>query len=135
MLKKLIITILLFNTIIYASGFAVVVSKQSELSKLSKKQIKDIFLMKRHFVNGIKMIPVNITASSELRVKFEKDVLKIDRDKLNRYWVKQHFQGISPPVVQSSDTSMKLFIKNVKGAIGYIPTLVVDSELRVLYEF
>ena len=135
MLFKIIISLFLLNITILASDFAVVVNANSELSKLSKKQIKDIFLMKRHFVKGKKMIPVNISASSDLRLSFEKKILKTNRDKLNRYWVKKHFQGISPPTVQSSDKAMSLFVKNVKGAIGYLPRDIVDSGLKVLYEF
>lgn len=135
MFFKIVILLLLLNVTIVASDFAVVVNINSELSKLSKKQIKDIFLRKRHFVKGKKMVPVNISASSKLRLVFEKNVLKTNRDKLNRYWVKKHFQGISPPTVQSSDKAMSLFVKNVKGAIGYLPKNIVDSGLKVLYEF
>ncbi len=132
---KLLMIFFIFNTFVYAKEFAVVVHKQNQLSKLSKKQVKDIFLMKRYFVDNMRVLPVNISASSSLRDVFEKNVLQIDREKLNKYWVKKHFEGISPPIVQSSDISMKLFVKNVEGAIGYLPKEAVDSELRVVYEF
>ena len=135
MIFKSLMIIILLKITVYAAEYSVVIDRQTHIEKLSLKQIKDIFMMRRHFVDGVNMVPVNISASSKLRSEFEKKVLKINRDKLNRYWVKQHFQGISPPIVQSSDNSMKLFIKNVKGAIGYLPSAVVNSDLRVLYEF
>jgi len=135
MILKIIITLFLLTVSLYSAEYAVVIDKKSDITKVSLKQIKDIFIMKRHFINSKKIVPVNMPSTSQLRIEFEKKVLKISREKLNRHWTKQHFQGVSPPVVQSSNNSMKLFIKNVKGAIGYIPVSSIDSDLKVLYEF
>jgi len=135
MILKIIISILLLNVSLLSAEYAVVINEKSGVSELSEKQIKDIFIMKRHFVNGVKVVPINMTSTSKLRTEFEKKVLKTDREKLNMYWIKQHFHGISPPVVQSSDKSMRLFIKNVNGAIGYLPLSSIESGLKILYEF
>jgi len=135
MFIKKIIFILILQFSLYASEYALVVNQHTAIEKLSLKQIKDIFMMKKHFVNDIKVIPVNITASLKLRTIFEKEVLRVNRNKLNSYWVKKHFQGIRPPVVQSSLNSMKLFIKNVDGSMGYLPLSAIDSDLKVIYEF
>ena len=132
---KILLLSLSLSMLLFSSEYAVVVSKNSQVMKLSKKQIKDIFLIKRHFIDKVKVVPINLSASSKVRNEFEKKILKINREKLNRYWIKQHFQGISPPVIQSSNKSMKLFIKNVDIAIGYLPILLLDSDLRVVYEF
>ena len=59
----------------------------------------------------------------------------MSRDKLGAYWVKQHFAGISPPITQASYEALKLFIINVPGAIGYLPSDMVDEKVHVLYEF
>ena len=132
---KILILVLLLSLSLLSAEYAVVISGKNDIQSLSVKQIKDIFIMKRHFVNSKKIIPVNMSATSEVRYKFEEIILKINRDKLNNYWVKQHFQGIRPPVIQSSTNSMKLFIKNVDGAIGYLPRDLIDSDLRVIFEF
>jgi ABC-type phosphate transport system substrate-binding protein len=132
---KTLFLALLLTTSLYSYEYAIVVSKHIDIKNISSKQIKDIFMMKRHFVNNFKVVPVNLLASSDLRSKFETKVLNLNRERLNRYWIKKHFHGISPPVVQSSENSMKLFIKNVKGAIGYLPISLIDSDLKVLYEF
>ena len=132
---KILILVLLLSLSLLSAEYAVVISGKNDIQSLSVKQIKDIFIMKRHFVNSKKIIPVNMSATSEVRYKFEEIILKINRDKLNNYWVKQHFQGIRPPVIQSSTNSMKLFIKNVDGAIGYLPIASIDSDLKVLFEF
>lgn len=132
---RLLTLILLFSLTLSASKYAVITSSKSTIKKLSAKQITDIFMMKLHYINDTKVIPINTSASASIRQEFEKDVLKIDRQRLNNYWIKQHFQGISPPVTQPSIASVKMFIKNVHGTIGYVPLDMVDPDVRVLYEF
>ena len=128
-----LILVLAFN--LFAAEYAVITSTKSEISKLSTKQVKDIFLMKLHYIDDMKVIPINSSANTPIRLVFEQSILKIDRERLNNYWIKQHFQGISPPLTQPSIQSVKMFIKNVKGTVGYIPLDMVDSDLKVLYEF
>jgi len=132
---KVIKIFLLVNILLYSGEYAVIINKNSSVSKLSLKQLKDIYLMKRHFIGSTKIVPINLSSALNIRNEFEKSILHLNREELNRYWVKKHFQGISPPVVQSSDKSMKLFIKNVNGAIGYLPMSQIDSDLKVIYEF
>jgi len=130
-----ILLAIFLQTTVFATEYAVVVYKDFQTKQFSKKQIKDIFMLKRQFINGIKILPVNLASSALPREVFEKKILKINRDRLNSYWVRKHFQGIRPPVVQKSSKAMKLFVKNVKGAIGYLPIEAVDVDLRVVYEF
>ncbi len=135
MLVKIIFFIIFMQQILFGFEYAVITNAHSDISTASPKQLKDIFMMKKHFLNHIKIIPVNITSSSQIRKAFEREVLHVKRSTLNHYWIKQHFQGIRPPTVQSSVNSIKLFIKNVTGAIGYIPLTKIDSDVKVLYEF
>jgi len=134
---RYIFTILMILSVqLSAAKYGVVVtSHKSKVESPTLRQLKDIFLMKRHYIGDTKVLPINMLLASDLRQKFEKIVLKINREKLNNYWIKQHFQGISPPVTQASARSVKLFIKNVEGAIGYLPLSLVDDDMRVLYEF
>ena len=135
MQRYILIILTLITVTLNASKYAIVVNKKSDISTLTLKQVKDIFLLKRHFMHDLKMIPVNIASTHSLRKIFEDEILDINREHLNQYWIKKHFHGISPPLIQSSDTSMKLFIKNVKGSIGYLPLSKIDKDLKVVYEF
>ena len=54
--------------------------------------------------------------------------------KLKNYWIKQHYKGHRPPYRVESVKSMILFIKKVKGAIGYIPLSKVDKSIKIIYE-
>jgi ABC-type phosphate transport system substrate-binding protein len=136
-MKKFIIFILLisFSISLYAGEYAVVVNKKNSIDKISKKQLKNIFLKKKYYIGNQKVIAINISANMSLRMHFEKSILGMSRELLNKFWTKQHFHGVSPPSTQSSTKSIKLFVKNVDGAIGYLPKNLIDNSLKVVYEF
>lgn len=133
-MNKLLLITLLFGAL-SATEYSIIISKKITITEISAQQIRDIYLMKRHTVGNQKIIPLNLLGQDASRIAFENEILKMDRNRLNAYWVKQHFQGISPPITQPSHESIKAFVQNVEGAIGYIPSSQVDSTLRVIYEF
>lgn len=132
---KPLLALLLFGTTIFGAQYSVIISKKVETVAITSAQIRDIFLQKRRFIGDVKIIPINLLGQDASRIAFETLVLGMDRDRLSAYWVKQHFQGNTPPITQSSSESIKLFVQNVEGAIGYIPSTMVDSSVRVIYEF
>ena len=136
MLRTLIVIILLgLCQSALAATYAVVISSHVQIEKLGEHKVKDIFLKKRGFSNGIRLISVNLLGDGQARKDFEMRVLHMNRDELNRDWISSHFQGISPPATQASLLSIKRFIENVNGAIGYMPMELVDDRLKVVYEF
>jgi len=134
-MKFLITFIFTVSFYLYGAEYAVVVDKKNQITQLSSQHIRDVFLARKQFIGENKVIPINLDLNSPLRLIFEEKFLELNREKLNRYWVKKHFQGVSPPYTQSSIESLKVLIKKVNGAIGYIPQTHLDSDLRVLYEF
>jgi ABC-type phosphate transport system substrate-binding protein len=118
-----------------ASDYSVIVSKKVSLSAVTSQQVRDVYLQKRHTIGDQTIIPVNLVGQNELRSAFESTVLGMDRNRLNAYWIKQHFQGNTPPLTQPSVESIKLFVQNVEGAMGYIPSAMADNSVRVVYEF
>jgi len=133
-MKKLLI-MSLFVVALSAAEYSIIVSKKISVTEISSQQIRDIYLMKRHTIGNQKIIPLNLLGQDASRIAFENEILKMNRDRLNTYWVKQHFQGITPPITQPSHESIKAFVQNVEGAIGYIPSSHVDSSVKVIYEF
>lgn len=119
----------------FAAPYSVVISKKVPLTAITVEQIRDIYLQKRRSIGDQKIIPLNLVGQEPSRLAFESAVIGMGRDRLNAYWVKQHFQGNSPPITQPSPESINAFVQNVDGAIGYIPSSMVDNSLRVIYEF
>jgi hypothetical protein len=134
-MKRLGLMLLILLSCADAAEYGVITNPQSGIDRIDPRQLRDLFLQKRRFIGTQKAIPVNLLADNMARIAFESEVLKMNRDTLNGYWIKQHFQGIVPPVTQSSFASVKLFVRNVEGAIGYIPLELVDKDVKVLYEF
>lgn len=118
-----------------AADFAVVVARDSLITTMEPARIRDVFLKRRNFEGGVKLVPVNPLGEDEIRRLFEEQVLQMDRSDINRYWTTSHFQGIKPPTTQASLESVKRFVERVNGAIGYLPASMVDSTVKVLYEF
>lgn len=120
---------------VHAAGYAVVVSRNTPVESMSPERIKDVFLKKRNYEGNIKLLPVNILGDAAVRKEFERNVLQMQREEINRYWITSHFRGISPPVTQASLVSVQKFVEKVNGAIGYLPKDMVDKKLRIVYEF
>lgn len=133
MKKLLILPFLVWQ--LCADSLYVVTSKTNGIESLNKKELRDLFLLKKQFVAQKKVVVVNLLASHPLRLSFEQNILEMNRNKLNTYWVKKHFQGITPPVSQASTQAMKKFLQNVENSIGYLPQNLLDDSLEVLYEF
>lgn len=133
-MKALALIFLLISTL-FGAQYSIIISKKVPLSAITVEQIRDIYLQKRHSVGDQKIIPLNLVGQEPSRIAFENTVIGMGRDRLNAYWVKQHFQGNTPPITQPSHDSIKVFVQNVEGAIGYIPSSMVDNSVKVIYEF
>lgn len=120
---------------LFGAQYSIIISKKVPLTAITVEQIRDIYLQKRHSVGDQKIIPLNLVGQEPSRMAFETTVIGMGRDRLNAYWVKQHFQGNTPPITQPSHESIKAFVQNVEGSIGYIPSSMVDSSVKVIYEF
>ncbi len=132
---RVVFLFFLMLSTLFGAQYAIVVSKKVSVPPLSVEQIRDIYLQKRHSIGNQKIIPLNLIGQNPSRIAFENSVIGMGRDRLNAYWVKQHFQGISPPITQPSHESIKAFVQNVEGAVGYLPSSMVDESVKVLYEF
>jgi len=125
--------LLLLFQVLQADGIVVVTDRSSTMEKLSAEQVRMIFLKKRRFWKSDKLHPLNLAPSDPLRLLFEKEVLHMSRAKLDAYWTTEHYKGVRPPYSLASVKSTILYIKKVKGSIGYIPADSVNAGLKILY--
>lgn len=134
---KKISVILIALTLFWLNSSAdeYVLVSNNKIKTLSKSQIKAIFLKKLILIDDLKVVPVNLGAKSPLRSKFEKKILHMSFSRLKAYWTKQHYLGHRPPISMKSEESVKSFVKNVDGAIGYISAESVDESVVVLHRW
>jgi len=132
-LRILVLSALLLQTNANAKEYAVVASYP--FTKLPLNKIKALFLKKSNYIGDIKIVPLNLSLGDKARKSFEKNILRMNFVKLKSYWTQQHYLGHRPPISMKSQESMKAFIKNVQGAIGYIEVKNIDSDLTILYRW
>lgn len=129
---KLLFTFFLGFTL-NADEYAIVSNK--EIAHFSKNQIKAIYLKKLTMINGQTIIPINLDVRNPLRQKFNKNFLHMSFDRLKSYWTQEHYLGRRPPLSLKSQESIKKFIKNVNGSIGYINMKNIDKNITILYKW
>ena len=132
-MKKLIQLLLILSTISFGDEYVIIANHN--MQDLSSSKIKAIFLKKLTYIGNTKAVPVNLQASDNLRIKFEKEVLHMNFSRLKKYWTKQHYLGHRPPLNMKSQKSIKSFVKKVDGSIGYINIKNIDNDVKILYRW
>jgi len=116
-----------------ADEYALISNK--DITHLSTNQIKAIYLKKLTMINGQVIIPINLDARDQLRQKFSQNLLHMSFERLKSYWTQEHYLGHRPPLSLKSQESVKKFIKNVDGSIGYINMKNIDKNITILYRW
>lgn len=87
---------------------------------LTSEDIREVFLGEKQFAGSVKIAPVDNSAAQRV---FLSKVVKIDPARYNTTWAKKGFRdGLSQPVVKSSDAEVIHFVKSTSGAVGYVTT-------------
>ena len=118
--------LLLLSTSLLSSAeqLMVVVHKDAEIDRLSKKQIKRIF-MEPYSPSHLK--PVNLPKGSKTRVIFNTKVIGLPESRISSYWAQMKFSGRGkPPMELDSETDVLDLIQNSKKHVGY---LLINSDL------
>lgn len=117
-----------------AQEWALIANPASGLKEMDVRQIREIYLGKQHFAAGVRLIPLQLYAESPLRRQFEEEVLNMSREALREWWIRRHYLGQRPPKVMASAEAVVAFVRQVEGAIGYVPYLLAEDEnVTVLY--
>lgn len=135
---KLFIIITLFSSqLVYANAyFAVIVSKNSDMQEMTKKDVSRVFLSKtKELPNGQRAITVEPN-QKEYQEIFYKEVCGKTQKQLKRYWATVLFTGKGqPPKKMKEIQDIINFVKNNKNAISYVPSsLLVRDDIKVVLE-
>ncbi len=125
-MKKFIFFIIVILTIAttdtLAQTFKVIVNKSNEVSSISQKELAMVFLKKRkRWDNGTNITPIDQKPNAKVRETFSIEVFEKKVATIRSYWQKAMFSGMaSAPDEKDSDMDVIEYVKNNKGAIGYI---------------
>ena len=115
-MKSLILTILLSTFAL--SSASVYVSHNNKLSKVSHKDLANLYLKKSNTINGIKVIPVD-SPNKKLFKEFYKNIIKKTPSQLHAYWIKELYRGNKQPPKKLSAKAIKKIINNKTPIISY----------------
>jgi ABC-type phosphate transport system substrate-binding protein len=116
------------STLLFSEEIYIIANRNFPVDKLTKKDIRSIYLDKKRHIKDKRILPLNYTYSSPLRELFERSVLKKSKKSLERYWIKAHYKGHRPPKVVKSKKSILSYIKKLDNAIGYIDSNLSKSK-------
>ncbi len=118
-----------------AGDIVFIVNRDVDIEKLSKREIRKIFLKERKFIGSYKAVPINLPPENELRRVVESELLGMDREKLELFWNRKYLHGVEPPIVLSSERAVKSMVRRLKGAVGYIDEdhLGNSREFKIIY--
>jgi len=125
----------IFGTVLIAQELVVVGDENFPVEKLTKEEIKSIFLDKKRFIDGKKVLAMNYEYNHPLRLCFERTILEKSERRLERYWRKAYYNGKRPPKVVTSIEMLLSYFENVHPTIGYVDANeTIDKGLKVLYK-
>lgn len=134
--RYLFIFLLLAQYIYANSSLAVIVSKDSNIKTISKKNISNIFLAKtKKLPNGQKAITVELN-ENKYKEQFYKQIAGKSLKRLKKYWAALIFTGKGqPPKKMKNAFEIIEFVKTHTNAIAYIPTVdALSADIQIIME-
>lgn len=125
--------LLLMPSISASAETVLVVSEDSQIHKLSRHEITDIFMgNNKNLPQFGRIVPVD-RAQDTLREEFYKDYLGKSLPQVKAHWAKIIFTGRGhPPPTVSDVEELKGRLKSNPNAVSYLERSMVDETLRIV---
>jgi ABC-type phosphate transport system substrate-binding protein len=113
---------------------AVVVNPAVPADSLSSNALRAIFGMRlRAWPDGSPVRVFVLRDDSPVHIEFAKQRLSIFPHQLRRAWDRGVYSGIGQaPTTLDSEAEMRAIVASTTGAIGYLPTEMVNANVRVI---
>ena len=117
-----------------AGDFQVIVNSSNPVSSLNRRAVSRLFLKKeRAWSHGDAVTPVDRPTHSSVRLAFSKNLHGKSPTAIKAYWQQQIFSGRGvPPQQLESDRAVIAFVREKRGAIGYVSAEASTSGVTVL---
>jgi hypothetical protein len=104
-------------------------------SNLTQQEVKAIFLDKKRFIEGKKVLAMNHKYNHPLRLCFERNILEKSERSLEKYWRKAYYKGKRPPKVVTSVAMLFSYFENVHPSIGYVDgNETLSDDIRIFFK-
>ena len=103
------------------AGFIIVANSDTELSSISKAQLKKVYLKKVPLLPNGKPAAVTGLKEGDARDDFIKSILHKSEASLHSYWSRLMFSGRGePPRLFKTEEELLEYIRKTPGAIGFV---------------
>lgn len=118
----------------FAEPIAVVVSKQSKIDTLSRKDVIDIFMGRFDILDsGVKVKALDYPNGYFMREDFYQALVNKSERQISAYWSRLLFSGRAKPPEQVNDIAQSIAsIETNTSLISYVPADQVSEEVKVV---
>jgi hypothetical protein len=112
----------------------VVVNKNNGAKILRREDLRPLFqTTKTEWADGTTAVPVNLPEADPLRQAFDRAVLGLDPDRIERYWIDRKIRGGErPPRKVTTAGAVLRVVAADKGGVGYVAAADVNDSVRVV---
>ena len=99
--------------------------------ELNQFEVQQVYKGEQEFAGAIKLVPVDNAA---VQSDFLDKVMRMDAGKYGALWIKKSFRAaLTAPPTKSGDAEVINFVRNTRGAIGYVSAPSKDVKLLHKY--
>lgn len=111
------------------ADLAVFVNVQAAAKQMSALEMEALFTRAQtRWDDGSPIVPINAPPGSQLRVEFDRVVLRLDPEEVGRFWIDRRVRGLGmPPRHVSEPSTIVRVVEKLNGAVGYAPEDLVRS--------
>ena len=114
--------------------FLVIINSSNSIKSLDRQFLSDIYFKRvSHWVNDGTITPVDLKPDSPVRREFSEAILSRSVSGIRNYWQQLIFSGRDvPPPELSDDNEVIQFVRNNRGAIGYVSRLPENNGVKII---
>ena len=99
--------------------------------ELSQFEVQQVYKGEQEFAGAIKLVPVDNAA---VQSDFLDKAMHMDAGKYAALWIKKGFRAaLTAPSTKSGDTEVINFIRNTRGAVGYVGA--PSDDVKLLHKY
>ena len=121
---------------IEAKAVVIIANKSANIEKISKDDLKKIYLGRKKKLSGIDIKPMDFVDGHKLSKSFRKRILRKNPAQYRQYWARLLFTGKAKPPTASieEETDMIDYVKDNERAIGYILKKPLPDGVKAILE-
>ncbi len=112
----------------------IIVHPSNPVNQLRSRDIESIYLFKKStWGNRVRIFPINLPPRDPLREELSKKWIDRSSGEIENFYLMRALSGQGqPPIIVGTPEEVKTYIKNNRGAIGYIHKKDLDDSVKVI---